>query len=143
MEEVFEIIILELDYYLMERIRELRIKHVPYLSQLMLSQELGLPDSYVSRAENLKVRLRYNVRILNKAAHYFKVPYADLFPKVLLSRDLVRMKVSKIPHNKRILKPGPDGEVLKAYRILSVTPLSLEETDLWQANKLPYLRIIK
>ena len=142
-EEVFEIIIVELDYYIMERIRELRIRNSPYLSQLKLSQELDLPESYVSKAENMKIRFRYNTRALNKIANLFQVPYSALFPKELIKNDIVKMRLKKVPSNKRILKVNKDGEVEKPYEILSIVPLNERELSQWVNNKLPYLAIIK
>jgi len=141
-DEVFEVIVLELDYYIIDRIRELRIRHMPYLSQLKLSQELELPESFVSKAENMKIRFKYNLRSINKAANLFQVPYAELFPKQLVKNDVVRMRLKKVTNKKRILTVNPDGTLDKAYEIISIKPLNEKELGLWNANKLEYLTII-
>ena len=70
-DEIFEVILSQLDYHLIEKVREMRIVHKPYLSMLQLSLLLDLPDSAVSKIENMKKRDRYNIRILNKIAKTF------------------------------------------------------------------------
>ncbi|MFP9097903.1 helix-turn-helix domain-containing protein [Flavobacterium sp. RHBU_24] len=143
-EEVIEIIILELDYYLIERVRELRIRHTPYLSQLKLAQELEFPESYVSKVENMKIRYKYNVRALNKIANFFNLKsYAELFPRRIVPNDLVKMKLKKLPIKNGKLKVNDDGTIDKAYAILSLVPLTEKELSLWYADQLPYLTIIE
>lgn len=143
-EQIFEIITTELDYYLIEKVRTMRIKHQPYLSMLQLALALNLPDSIISRAENMKKRDKYNVRTLNKIANFFHLKsYSDLFPKQVMHGDLVRMRLQKVIQKKGKQMVNADGSVSKAYNIISITPLTEEEITLWQANKLPYLTIIK
>lgn len=142
--EVIEIIILELDFYIIQRVRELRISHKPYLSQLMLAQEMELPESYVSKVENMKLRYKYNMRALNKIANVFKLKsYSELFPSQIITNDLVKIRLEKSPIKNGKLKVNEDGTVDKVYTTISITPLTEKETLLWQANKLPYLTIIK
>ena len=143
-EELFEIVILELDYFLIEKVREMRIRHKPYLSMLKLSQELELGESYVSSIENLKSRVKYNVRALHKIAAFFKLKsYAELFPGKVLKNDLVRIRLKKLSIKKGKLKVNPDGSIDRAYEIISIEPLNEKEVQLWKANKLEYLTIIK
>ncbi|WP_143375237.1 hypothetical protein [Flavobacterium zepuense] len=143
-EELFEIIILELDYFLIERVREMRIKHKPYLSMLKLSQEIDLGDSYISSVENLKSRVKYNIRALHKIAGFFKLKsYNELFPSRVMKNDIVRMRLKKLPIKKGKLNMNDDGTVDKAFEIISITPLNENELQLWKSNKLDYLTIIK
>jgi hypothetical protein len=142
--DIFEIIMLELDYYIIERVRELRIKHEPYLSMLQLSHALDLPDSTVSKAENMKDRFKYNSRALNKIAIFFRLSsYSELFPQVVFQNDLVRIRLKKNPSKPSQLPINNDGSVDKAYTVLSVTPLTEKEIVLWHSKKIPYLTIIK
>jgi len=142
--DIFEIIIPEIDYYLIERVRELRIRHKPYLSMLQLAQQLGLPDSSISKAENMRDRFRYNTRTLNRLAVFFSIKsYSELFPKTIIKNDLVKMRLQKVASKKGKQSVNPDGTVDKAYKVISIIPLTEEETILWQANKLSYLTIIK
>ncbi|MXN91131.1 hypothetical protein GR160_07795 [Flavobacterium sp. Sd200] len=136
--EIFEIIILQLDYHLIEKVRELRVRHSPYISMLRLSQELELGDSYISSVENPKLRVRYNLRALHKIATFFRLKsYTELFPKRVLPHEMVRIRLCKIP-----VKKGKAIPEEKPYQIISITPLTEEELKLWQANKLPYLTYI-
>jgi len=142
-EEIIEIIILELDYYLIERVRELRIKHKPYLSQLKLAQELEFPESYISKVENMKIRYKYNIRALNKIANLFKLKsYSELFPKRIVSNDLVKMRLRKLPIKNGKLGVNEDGSIDKVYEIISIVPLTEKELALWYTDKLEYLNII-
>ncbi|WP_139235653.1 hypothetical protein [Mucilaginibacter polytrichastri] len=143
-EELFEIIILELDYFLIEKVREMRIRHQPYLSMLKLSQEMELGESYVSSVENLKSRVKYNIRAIHRVAKCFKLQsYLELFPSEVMKNDIVRMRLRKFPIKKGKLGVNDDGTVDKAYEIVSVNPLTEKELQLWKSNKLPYLTIIK
>lgn len=142
--ELFEIIILELDYYLIQKVRELRIKHQPYLSMLELSQQLNLPDSTVSKAENIKDRFKYNTRALNKIAIFFKLTsYTELFPQFVFQHDLVRMRLRKNLAQKGKHKINADGGVDDSYHIISIEPLTEREIELWHARKIPYLTTYK
>ena len=143
-EEVIDIIVLELDYYIIERVRELRIKHKPYLSQLKLAQEMEFPESYISKVENMKVRAKYNIRALNKIANLFKLKsYAELFPKRIVSNDLVRMRLQRLPVKNGKLRINDDKTVDKVYDIISIEPLTEKELELWYSNQLDYLTVIK
>lgn len=142
-EEVFEIIISELDYYIIEKVREMRIKHIPYLSMLQLSLQLDLPDSAISKIENMKKRDRYNIRTLNKLANLFRLSsYAVLFPHQVITNDMVRIRLQRLLIKKGKQKPHDDGTVEKPYKVISIVPLTEAELALWNADKLPYLTII-
>ena len=142
--EIFEIIIPEFDYHLIMRVRDLRIKHKPYLSMFQLAQQLGLPDSSVSKAENMKDRFRYNTRTLNRIANFFQLrSYSELFPEKIIKNDLVKMRLQKVTLKKGKQIVSEDGTIPKAYEVISIVPLTESETLLWQANKLPYLSITK
>lgn len=143
-EQTFEIIISELDLFLIQKVRELRISHRPYLSQLQLSLQLGFSESTVARIENLKMRDRYNIRAINRVMKFFNFKsYSELFPAHVLENDLVRVRIDKLPARKGKIKANVDGITPSTYQILSITPLTEKEILLWQANKLPYLTIIK
>lgn len=142
--QTFEIIISELDFYLIQKVRELRISHKPYLSQLQLSLQLGFSESAVARIENLQLRDRYNIRAVNRIIKFFKLKsYAKLFPENILEHDLVRIRLEKPMRKKGKIVVHADGSIDTAYKVLSITPLTEAETFLWQAKKLPYLTIVK
>lgn len=111
---------------------------------LQLALALNLPDSIISRAENMKKRDKYNVRTLNKIANFFQLEsYCELFPEKVIYGDLVRMRLQKVIHKKGKQLINDDGSIDKPYKIISITPLTEKETLLWQADKLPYLTIVE
>jgi len=111
---------------------------------LKLSQELELGESYVSSVENLKTRVRYNIKAIHKIATFFKLDsYADLFPKKVLKNDLVRIRLKAKSIKKGKAKVSDSGIIDKPYEVISITSLNEKERELWKANKLPYLTIIK
>ena len=143
-DQYIEIIMLELDFHLIGTIREMRIKHRPSMSQLVLSQKLELSESYVSKVENYKVSTRYNLRTINKAVNLFNVgSYAEIFPKDIVKNDLVRIRLKKLPIKKGKVDVNADGSVDKTYEVVSITPLTEKELELWKAKKLKYLTVIK
>ncbi|UGU15098.1 helix-turn-helix transcriptional regulator [Sinomicrobium kalidii] len=142
--QVIEIIISELDFHLIERVRELRARSAPYMSQVKLSQKLELSEGYISKVENLKQRAKYSIRILNKIAKAFHLAsYSELFPEEILPHDIVRIRLRMLPGIKKgKLRPDENGNVPKAYEVLSKTPLNEEEMELWKKNKLKYFTSI-
>ena len=143
-DEIFEVILSQLDYHLIEKVREMRIVHKPYLSMLQLSLLLDLPDSAVSKIENMKKRDRYNIRILNKIAKVFQLKsYGELFPDHIVENDMVRIRLKKRPIKKGKQLTNNDGTVNKVYEVLSIIPLTEKEIVLWNTSKLNYLTIIK
>lgn len=143
-EEVIEIIISQLDFYLIEKVRDMRVNATPYISQVSLSQKLDLSEGFVSKVENLKERSKYNIRLVNRIVNVFNLnSYSDLFPSEVIKNDIVRMRIKLF---KNIKSPGSNSEneiSKKSYKIISINPLSEKEMMLWKSNKLEYLTIIK
>lgn len=142
--QIIEIVISELDLYLIDRVRELRALHRPYMSQVKLSQKIELSEGYISKVENLKERAKYNIRALNKIAHAFELhSYSQLFPPTLLPDDMLRIRL-QLPANEKKgkLKPDMSGNIPKGYRLISKRRLSEEEMALWNNNEIEYLTII-
>ncbi|WP_339654874.1 helix-turn-helix transcriptional regulator [uncultured Salegentibacter sp.] len=142
-----EIIISELDFYLIEKVRELRIKSEPYLDQVTLAQRIGVSEGYIGRIENPKIQSKYNIRMLNRVSKALGLNSYDLlFPSKLLSNDLVKIRLKLKKQTKRKHEIDDAGNVVKRFDILSVKPLSENEQKRWDAkdkkNKLDYLRIL-
>ena len=55
-----EIIISQIDFYVIERLREIRVKSTPYIDQVELSQRIGVSEGYIGQIENPKSRAKYN-----------------------------------------------------------------------------------
>lgn len=108
-EEIIEVEIAEIDLYIINKVRELRVARK--ISQLKLSIALGLAEGAVSKIENPKQRAKYNIRHLNLLAKALKCNPADLVPAKPLKNDIVRakLKVTRNPQNK---KGEPNYEII-------------------------------
>ncbi|SFF68846.1 hypothetical protein SAMN04488033_104122 [Salegentibacter agarivorans] len=142
-----EIIISELDFYLIEKVRELRIKSSPYLDQVTLAHRIGVSEGYIGSIENPKIQSKYNIRMLHRVAKALGLKsYQSLFPDKLLSNDLVKIRLALKNHVKRKHEIDDKGNVVKRFEILSITPLNENEFERWNSkdkkNKLDYLKIL-
>ena len=143
-EEVIEIVISQLDFYLIEKVRDMRINAIPYISQVALSQKLDLSEGFVSKVENLKQRARYNIRLINRIVDIFDLQtYGDLFPPEIIKNDIVRIRIKLFKNAKPYSKKNHEEVSKKKYEVISTTPLSEDEFLLWKSDKLEYLTIIK
>tara|TARA_R110000868_G_scaffold204166_1_gene452182 strand:- start:333 stop:749 length:417 start_codon:yes stop_codon:yes gene_type:complete len=133
--EIIEIIISELDFFLIQKVKELRTKPV-YISQMKLSQYLDQSEGYIGKVENFKERSKYNIRMLNKLAQIFQLnSYAELLPSTILKNDIVRIRLK--------IHPDPLNKRKKVVVILSKKSLTDEEMIQFKKNRLPYLKIIE
>lgn len=131
MEEHIEIIISELDFYLIQKVRSLRTQHIPRISQTELSQMLGLSDGFVSKVENIKEPAKYNLWHLNRIARILELKsYLELFPNKIIENDIVKMRLKISPKK---------SKNSSSHTVILTTPLTEEEMQLWKANKLSYL----
>ncbi|SHL43169.1 hypothetical protein [Flavobacterium chilense] len=143
-EEVIEIVISQLDFYLIEKVRDMRINSIPYISQVALSQKLDLSEGFVSKVENLKQRARYNIRIVNRIVDIFNLQtYGDLFPAEIIKNDIVRIRIKLFKNTKSNSKKVDEEISKKKYQVISTIPLSEQEFLLWKSDKLEYLTIIE
>lgn len=114
-DESIEIEIAEIDLYIINKVRELRVARK--ISQLKLSIALGLAEGAVSKIENPKQRAKYNIRHLNLLSKALKCNPSDLLPPKPLKNDIVRVKL-KITRNPRDKK----GEL--NYEVISKIPVT-------------------
>lgn len=131
---IIEIIISELDFYLIERVRELRLRS--NLSQVMLAHKLGVSEGYIGNIENPKQPAKYNIRMLSRIAIALELnSYMDLFPSKPFSNDLVQMKIDLF--DKGDIKKGlhPQGDRVNRFKKISVTPLSEKEILEYDKNR--------
>lgn len=141
---VIEIIISELDFYIIEKVRELRIKSEPRMDQVELAQRLGVSEGYVGSIENPRIKAKYNIRMLGRIAKAFNLKsYQELLPEKVLANDIVRIKLDLLKTSSRKHEVDNKGEITKRFTVLSVKPLSDVELEQWKLNKLNYLTIIK
>lgn len=123
---IIEIIISELDFYLIERVRELRLKS--NLSQVMLAHKLGVSEGYIGNIENPKQTAKYNIRMLSRIAIALELDsYLDLFPTKPFSNDLVKIKINLFDKGEVKKDLHQQGEKVERFKEISITPLSEQE----------------
>jgi len=113
--EIIEIEISEIDLYVINRVRELRVPKE--LSQVKLSILMGLAEGAIGKIENPAERAKYNIRHLNLLAKALKCSPRDFLPEKPLKNDLVRVKI----RIKKNVKPSR-GE--SNFEIIKVEPLN-------------------
>lgn len=139
----FEIIISYLDYYIIEKVLELRVKSKPYIDQVTLAQKVGVSEGYLGKIENPREHAKYNIRMLGRVAIALRLKsYNDLFPKKVYEHDLVRVtyEESKSYSNKH--KLGKKGKIERKYKPISVVHLTEDEIEKWTKAGKPYLKIL-
>jgi transcriptional regulator with XRE-family HTH domain len=104
-----ELEISEMDQYVIDKARELRVRKG--LSQLDLSIAMGLAEGTVAKIENPTQPAKYNIRHINLLAKSLGCSPKDLFPETALVNDIVRLKI-RIVRNPAASKGKPNYEVL-------------------------------
>lgn len=123
-----EIIISELDLFIIDKVRELRGNSKNYISQVELSQRMGFAEGYVGKVENFSSSTRYNIRKIHLIARALELTsYTDLLPTNILRNDmlLLKLKVNK-QRNDTVTFDG-HGNVVKNYIIENKKILSEKE----------------
>ncbi|MFW2477438.1 MAG: helix-turn-helix domain-containing protein [Sediminibacterium sp.] len=69
----------KIDNYIIKTVKEMRIE--AGLSQIDLSQKLGMSDSFISHVETPRRRAKYNINHINALAKIFKCSPRDFFPE--------------------------------------------------------------
>lgn len=140
---IIEIITSELDFYITEKIRELRIK--AGLDQVALAQKLGVSEGYIGNIENPKNSAKANIRMLARIAYALKLKsYMDFFPIDIITNDMVRLKIELFDISSRSQIIDKNGEVPKRLNELEKTPISIEEIEKLKSDGLyKYCTIIE
>lgn len=140
---IIEIITSELDFYINEKIRELRIK--AGLSQMALAQKIGVSEGYIGSIENPKDDSKASIRMLARIANALELKsYLDFFPNEILSNDMVRIRIElfKVSSRNQIL--DKDNKVPERLKELEKNPISIEEIeDLKSKKEYKYCTIIE
>jgi transcriptional regulator with XRE-family HTH domain len=116
-EKIKEKIITAIDWYVIERVRELRKSK---FSQSELSREIGFSDGFIGRVENPNQSAVYSLRHLNLIARALNVSVAELMPKQSLDDDLIKVTIKWKPPTKT-----KTGEV--NYEVVKIAALTSEE----------------
>jgi len=69
----------KIERYIIEKVKEMR--HANKISQVTLSQRIGMSSSFVSHVESVKRRAKYNVNHLNEIAKIFNCSPKHFWPE--------------------------------------------------------------
>jgi len=140
---IIEIITSEIDFGVMEKIRNARIK--AGIDQVELAQRVGVSEGYIGNIENPKIDAKVNIRMLGRIAIALDLnSYNDLIPNEVKSHDLVIIKLRLIETNSRKHVMNNIGVIPKRFDVLDVTPISEHEFLQRKKNKtFRYCKIIK
>ncbi|KUJ56388.1 hypothetical protein [Chryseobacterium aquaticum] len=126
--KIVEIIISEIDLYVIDKVREYRGKNVPYISQVELSQRMGYADGYVGKVENYSSNTRYNIRKLNLLAKALGLNSPrEIIPNNVLNNDLLFLKLKVNTRKNDTVEFDSKGLVVKNYEIIEQKILTEEE----------------
>lgn len=118
---IVNLIISELDFYFIERVRELRLK--ANISQLKLAHKIGVSEGFIGNVENPKENHKYNIRMLNRIANALNLQsYSDLFPDKIISNDVVKIEIELFDKNEK-----KENQRFKSIKILPCTESEIEE----------------
>ncbi|EHQ44284.1 MULTISPECIES: hypothetical protein [Myroides] len=125
--EQITIIISELELFLIDRIRELRGRAVPYISQVDLSIKMEYSEGYIGKVENFKTSSKYNLRSLNLIANSLGLEsYTELLPTTILKNDLLELTIEVKGSNDRV-DFDENNQVIKNYNIVKKRILTKKE----------------
>jgi transcriptional regulator with XRE-family HTH domain len=105
-----ELEISEIDQFVIDKARELRVKKG--MSQLDLSIAMGLAEGTIAKIENPRQPNKYNIRHINLLARSLNCSPKDLFPEYALPHDLIRLRLLVIK-NPVDAKGKPNYEIVK------------------------------
>ncbi|MFH6961672.1 helix-turn-helix domain-containing protein [Flavobacterium plurextorum] len=141
---IIEIITTELDFYIMEKIRELRIK--AGLDQVDVAQKIGVSEGYIGNIENPKHSAKVNIRMLARIANAIGVEsYNAFLPDKIFKTDMVRLKIKLLDISSRSQTIREDGTVPERLNVLSKKSLTDDDLETLKLRKggLKYCTIIE
>jgi len=112
--DTIEVDISEMDLYVINRVRELRVQK--QISQVDLSILMGMSEGVVGKIENPRMRDKYNIRHLNLLARALKCSPRDLLPEKPLSNDIVRIRLRPIRQPQQN-KGKPNYEIIRIVAV--------------------------
>lgn len=126
--KTIEIIISELDLFIIDKVRELRGNSKNYVSQVELSQRMGFAEGYVGKVENFSSSTRYNIRKIHLIAKALELTsYADLLPENIMRNDMLLLKLKVNKQKNDTVNFDSHGNVVKNYIIENKKVLSEKE----------------
>jgi transcriptional regulator with XRE-family HTH domain len=112
-EEIFEFVISQIDWFIINKVREIRL--AKNISQFDLATEMDISDGAIGKIENPKERAKYNIRHLNLLAKALKCSPGDLLPAEALPNDMVKIKLKR---TKKRVKGEPNFKVISMEKIV-------------------------
>ena len=91
--KTIEVEMAEIDWYVINRVKELRI--AKDISQEQLSIRMGFSERFVAKVELLTDPTKYNLRHLNMIVKILGVSFFDLLPPKGTSHDFVKIKARR------------------------------------------------
>ena len=123
---IIEIIISEVDFYIIRNIRERRI--LAGMTQEELSIAVGASESYIGNVENPKEPQKTNHRMLAKIARVLNVElYDEIYPENVPNYDLVKIKLKLLKKRNHQDEINDNGGVISNIEILSIKALTEKE----------------
>ena len=123
---IIEIIISEVDFYIIRNIREKRI--LAGMTQEELSIALGASESYIGNVENPKEPQKTNHRMLAKIARVLNVKLFDeIYPEKVPNNDLVKIKLKLLKKRNHQDQINENGCVISNIEILGIKALTEKE----------------
>jgi transcriptional regulator with XRE-family HTH domain len=121
-----EIIISEVDFYIIRNIREKRI--LAGMTQEELSIALGASESYIGNVENPKEPQKTSHRMLAKIARVLNVKLFDeIYPEKVPNNDLVKIKLKLLKKRNHQDQINENGCVISNIEILGIKALTEKE----------------
>ena len=141
---IIEIIMSHIDFYVIENLRDLRVKSEPYIDQVDLAQRIGVSEGYLGQIENPKNRSKYNIRMVTRVANALGLKsYQDIYPSEVLENDLVKIRLKLLKSDTKKHEIDERGNVKKRFDIISIIPLNEDEISKWKNGELKYMTIIE
>lgn len=110
--------ITELEFRIIEKVKELRTKH--NLSKMELSEAIGLANSFVGKVESYSHPDKYNFNHLNRIAIVLKLKsIRELLPSEIPKYEDIEVIYEMIP---KINKDGSESKQLEV-NILEIRPI--------------------
>tara|TARA_R110002073_G_scaffold271838_1_gene435388 strand:- start:58 stop:489 length:432 start_codon:yes stop_codon:yes gene_type:complete len=123
---IIEIIISEVDFYIIRNIREKRI--LAGMTQEELSIAVGASESYIGNVENPKEPQKTNHRMLAKIARILNVKlYDEIYPEKVPNNDLVKIKLKLLKKRNHQDEINENGCVISNIEILLIKALTEKE----------------
>lgn len=139
-----EIIISEVDFYIIRNIREKRI--LAGMTQEELSIALGASESYIGNVENPKEPQKTSHRMLAKIARVLNVKlFEEIYPEKVPNNDLVKIKLKLLKKRNHQDQINENGCVISNIEILSIKALTEKEISKFEreTGRYKFRKIIK